>query len=364
MTRFALLIGIAGLALAAPASAQGFNIDVSAVYGTPGPGFAAGGAQPGVWTSVGATQGTYPLLSLSGAPTSATITCVGTGSYDFSYNNPGTSGDDQALMDDASDPTSIGATWTINGVAAGDYVLYTYAWAPDSSGFYSNVSVAGSPDPVQSVGGAWSGFYTPGLTHAVHHITVASGGSIGMSISVSVSFATLNGFQLVEDNAAILHCEPGSGSVIACPCGNPPAGTGLGCDNSDLTGGASISTLGQSNLAADTLRFRTSGGLNLSTNILMQGTALNPTGVVFGQGVRCTDGALLRLYIQAAVGGSITVPGPGELSVSAQATSLGDTILSGTVRYYMAYYRDPTVLGGCPSTSTFNGTPTLEVTWQ
>jgi hypothetical protein len=33
------------------------------------------------------------------------------------------------------------------------------------------------------------------------------------------------------------------------------------------------------------------------------------------------------------------------------------------VRYYYVYYRDQTVLNGCPSGSTFNATQSVAVTW-
>jgi hypothetical protein len=42
---------------------------------------------------------------------------------------------------------------------------------------------------------------------------------------------------------------------------------------------------------------------------------------------------------------------------------VGDIIHAGEMRYYLVYYRDPTVLGGCPATSTFNATQTGEVLW-
>jgi hypothetical protein len=50
--------------------------------------------------------------------------------------------------------------------------------------------------------------------------------------------------------------------------------------------------------------------------------------------------------------------------VHAASAALGDVIMPGQVRYYMAYYRDPTVLGGCPMASTFNGTQGGAVLWQ
>ena len=32
-------------------------------------------------------------------------------------------------------------------------------------------------------------------------------------------------------------------------------------------------------------------------------------------------------------------------------------------RDYLVYYRDPIVLGGCPSSSTFNGTQAVTINW-
>src|SRR6185295_3131091 len=39
-------------------------------------------------------------------------------------------------------------------------------------------------------------------------------------------------------------CDPGVGGVIGCPCANPPAGSGLGCNNSSNTGGARLAATG------------------------------------------------------------------------------------------------------------------------
>jgi hypothetical protein len=169
----------------------------------------------------------------------------------------------------------------------------------------------------------------------------------------------------VGGGGPVAFCDPGSAGVIACPCSNPPSGAGRGCDNSQATGGASIGASGSANLAADTLVFATSSQTANGTTILLQGTVNNGTGVVFGQGVRCVGGLLKRLYVKSPGGtGGITAPGPGDLSVSARSAALGDPIGAGQHRYYMAYYRDPTVLGGCPAASTFNGTNAQDVTWN
>jgi hypothetical protein len=82
-------------------------------------------------------------------------------------------------------------------------------------------------------------------------------------------------------------------------------------------------------------------------------------------GVRCTSGTLKRLFTKSAVGGSITAPdfGSGDPTVSSRSAFLGSVILPGESRWYFVYYRDPNVLGGCPSSSTFNATQTGQVTW-
>jgi hypothetical protein len=81
--------------------------------------------------------------------------------------------------------------------------------------------------------------------------------------------------------------------------------------------------------------------------------------------VRCVGGTLKRLFTKTASGGSITAPNfnSGDPTVSARSAAKGDLIQAGQSRYYLVYYRDPTVLGGCPSSSTFNCTQTGQVTW-
>jgi Tol biopolymer transport system component len=160
-------------------------------------------------------------------------------------------------------------------------------------------------------------------------------------------------------------CDPGAGGVIACPCSNPPSGLGRGCDNSAGTGGAILSAAGVAYLSADSLVFTTSGEKPTATSVVLQGNALAASGVVYGQGVRCAGGALKRLFTKAASGGSITAPdfGAGDPTVSARSAAKGDVIPAGQSRWYLVFYRDPLVVGGCSATSTFNATQTGEATW-
>jgi Tol biopolymer transport system component len=166
-----------------------------------------------------------------------------------------------------------------------------------------------------------------------------------------------------QPNGFLSMCSPGAGSVIACPCGNPPAGLDRGCDNSSGTGGASITASGVAYLSIDSLVFNTSGEKPNATSILLEGNALLPTGLVFGQGVRCVGGALKRLYVKTALGGGITAPDlpAGDPTVSARMTQLGAPLLPGQPSMFLVFYRDPSVPSGCAPTSTFNCTQTGSV---
>ena len=162
-------------------------------------------------------------------------------------------------------------------------------------------------------------------------------------------------------------CEPNTGGVIACPCGNNGA-AGKGCENSAATGGAQLSGTGSASTLGDTLVMTATGiasagpscvGFNQNlTSILLQGTTLLAAGVPFGDGVRCFGGALKRINVGVSSAGTYNF-GPGVL---AQSTALGDPLVSGDTRYYLVYYRDscPTF---CPS-SNFDATQGYMITWQ
>ena len=49
--------------------------------------------------------------------------------------------------------------------------------------------------------------------------------------------------------------------------------------------------------------------------------------------------------------------------MTVRSAALGAPIPAGQSRWYLVYYRDPNVLGGCPAISTFNATQTGRVTW-
>jgi hypothetical protein len=161
-------------------------------------------------------------------------------------------------------------------------------------------------------------------------------------------------------------CEPGAAGVIGCPCQNPPSDSGRGCDNASTTGGAVLGATGIASLSHDDLVFTTSGENPTALSIVLQGNAVIPNGVVYGQGVRCVGGTIIRrLYVKHAFHGSITAPelGDGDPSISTRSAAKGDVIHAGESRWYLVYYRDPNQLYYCPATSTFNTTQTGRINW-
>jgi hypothetical protein len=147
-------------------------------------------------------------------------------------------------------------------------------------------------------------------------------------------------------------CFPGTGGVINCPRpSQAPANPSGGCANhgTGSTSGAELTAAGVASLAADTVVLTTSnhrqppgGVLNVFFSY-KPGTATPTTGSVSGAGVRCigSGGSLKRLYTVQVFGGSISKPGMGDLSVSAQsATFPGHAIVPPETRHYFNVYRD------------------------
>jgi hypothetical protein len=144
--------------------------------------------------------------------------------------------------------------------------------------------------------------------------------------------------------------------TIACPCGNF-GGPGRGCANSVNAQGALLTWSGATN--PDTLVLSSSGTPSVATisAIFLQGDQRSG-GLVFGDGVRCADGNLVRLGNKATPGGNASYPETGNPSISVRG---GVTPGSGTTRYYQTYYRNAAALF-CPP-ATFNVTNGAVVVW-
>lgn len=143
--------------------------------------------------------------------------------------------------------------------------------------------------------------------------------------------------------------------TTSCPCGNVGAGR-HGCANSAVADGALLGAIGTS--SPDTLQLQGSGMPANAACLYVQGDQSDPSGLVFGDGIRCIDGSLIRLRLMTNVGGASSYPQPGMPSVSARG---GVVPGSGNTRYYQTYYRNPAV-AFCPP-STFNMTNGVVVIW-
>jgi hypothetical protein len=147
----------------------------------------------------------------------------------------------------------------------------------------------------------------------------------------------------------------GNGTGTACPCGNAGA-TGNGCASSVNAAGAHIQAVGAASLAGDTLVLSGSNMPN-SSALYFQGTTqlAGGAGVVFGDGLRCVGGTIVRLKTVTNAAGASSYPGAGDPSVSVK----GLVAAPGT-RTYQIWYRNAAVF--C-TVGTFNLSNGLAITW-
>ncbi len=201
---------------------QAFNIDSGTTLGVPtppAPAYGAAAGQPGVWSvpAIGGSAVPAVLTDLSGAPTGVTLTNMAA-DPDFSFDNPLTIGDDEALLDDLLDVGAVGAAsdYVFTGLVAGTYDVYTYAWAPDTPAFTTGISVNGLP--VEVVGGApWPGAHVEGVTYSLQTVTIAAGGIITVTATTVAGFGSINGFQLRPVSIRLSNAIAGDGSLVVYP---------------------------------------------------------------------------------------------------------------------------------------------------
>jgi hypothetical protein len=150
------------------------------------------------------------------------------------------------------------------------------------------------------------------------------------------------------------------GTTAACPCGN--GGSGGGCGNSASSFGGRLVATGTSSVSADTVVLtadRLPDGAG-STALFFQGDTQPISPAVFGDGLRCATGTIMRLAIEPVVPGtgntgSAVYPSAGNALISIQGQ-----VVPGQVRYYQVDYRDAQTY--CTS-DTFNLTNGVAILW-
>ena len=147
----------------------------------------------------------------------------------------------------------------------------------------------------------------------------------------------------------------GDGTGTACPCANSGA-TGRGCANSVDPNGGFLTATGTASVSLDTFVLQGSGMPNGSA-LYFQGTnAVNGgSGVIFGDGLRCAGGTVVRLAVKTNLSGASAYPSLVDFPISVKAGTV-----AGQVARYQCWYRDSATF--C-SASLFNLTNGVQVTW-
>lgn len=181
-------------------------------------------------------------------------------------------------------------------------------------------------------------------------------------------FIRVAGYNGLE-GAFRIRCDTDSGapfclgdglSSLDCPCNNESL-TVLqgGCENSTGNPGVLVAS-GVADVNGDTILLSASGMPGSSTCLYFQGSAKQAggTGVIFGDGLRCAGGTVIRLDTKTnSVVGTSAYPVGSDPRVSVR----GLVPAGGGSRYYQVWYRNSVFF--C-STSTYNLTNGYELHWQ
>jgi hypothetical protein len=161
--------------------------------------------------------------------------------------------------------------------------------------------------------------------------------------------------QLYQPATTSLYCF-GDGTGTACPCANTSAAADKeGCLHSLGTGGR-LRTSGIARITEDTFRLDGSRMPN-SSALYFQGTtqANGGAGAVFGDGLRCVAGGVVRLGTQTNVNGASIYPEVGDTAVS-----VASALTAGATRNYQVWFRNAAAF--C-NAETFNLTNGASVVW-
>ncbi len=186
----------------------------------------------------------------------------------------------------------------------------------------------------------------------LYTVDVVSGAA---TVVGSTGAGNLQGMLYIPGSTPFTTYCSGNGSGTACPCGNAGA-AGNGCANSVNAAGAHLSATGNASVGNDTMGLQ-AGGMPNSSALYFQGSASQSggAGAVFGDGLRCATGTIIRLATKSNSGGFSSYPVFPDLSVAVRGQCM-----PGNLRFYQVWYRNAAAF--C-TTSTFNLTNGVSVTW-
>ncbi len=205
MIRIAAFIGVVGVCTLA-ACGQSFNVEWGSLDSSPPASYGAEGL-PGVWNTFDAMTPVqrYPLVGLDGAPIAADIMNIGFDVLEAS-DIPGTSGGDEALLDDCftsyNDP--IDGCIFMRFLEPGEYRVILYGIAPDDSALVSRLRIDQNSEEPELVGGSWTGGHVDGVTFMSQVATVGVDGRLDFHSGLPGGNirSVLNGMQVVRQAGA------------------------------------------------------------------------------------------------------------------------------------------------------------------
>jgi hypothetical protein len=260
------------------------------------------------------------------------------GAYEFGSAPPGPC--PTVVQQPASLSVAAGAVAVFSASAAGDSPL-AWQWRRGGASLLDGGTVSGATTPVLTIAG----------------VTAADAGTYDVVVTNACAADTsLPAVLTVVPPPAIQRICFGDGSGTACPCGNASdPGDHAGCLNS-LGNGGVLDAGGQASVANDTLQLDAQDMPN-SSALFFQGTARvqGGLGAVFGDGLRCAGGALVRLATKTNAAGRSQYPENGDATIAVRG---GCT--PGAVRVYQVWYRNAAAF--CAA-ATFNLTNAVEVSW-
>ena len=248
---------------------------------------------------------------------------------------------------------------------ASNQIVVVTGTSVGGTGFYDTepgfnriqASVGGTGVTVSNV--VWNGPTQITLTVSVAGAATPGPRTITVTNPDGQSAASASGVFSVDLGApGVPYCFGDGTTATACPCANT-GGVGRGCANSATAAGAVLGSSGTT--SPDTVVLASSGERPTALTVFFQGNASVATGIVYGDGIRCGSGNLVRLYVKNAVAGAVSAPQGAEPSITVQSAAKGDPIAPGSTRYYFNAFRDP-VIGFCPP-STFNSTNGVQIQW-
>lgn len=219
LPRFAgLLASVGALALMQPAAATPVNIDFKIFADTTPATLGAASGQAGVWNRIDSITGSPSLVGLGGAALpGVSLSIVGSNGFSGRFNPA--PADVGSLLNDGIRMDVSPMVFTLSGLSAGQYDLYTYALNSDALEDGAVVDVLGSADGAKSMGGLWGGSFVLGTNYVLHSLTLAAGDDLTIRVTArpNAGAARVAGLQIVDARNRVP--EPGTALLVLLAAG-------------------------------------------------------------------------------------------------------------------------------------------------